>query len=133
MRLLAELARVLRLVDSMPPRVIADAEAAGVLLRPEPLVPLLDTVAAVRSSGRRLRLGCPGGDAVLEVEIHPVGPALRVAGLAPPGAGLEIHWPDGGAEASVDAAGYFNVEVPDGPIRLVLAVPGRRVRATDWI
>jgi hypothetical protein len=120
-------------VDPMPPRVLADAEAAGALLRPEPLVPLLDTAAAARSSGRRLRLGRPGEDSVLEVEIRRVGPALRVAGLAPPGAGLEIHWADGDATAPVDAAGYFTVEVPDGRIRLVLAEPGGRVRATDWI
>jgi hypothetical protein len=133
MTLLAELAGILRLVDPMPPRVLADAEAAGALLRPAPLVPLLDTVAAARASGRRLRLGRPGGDAVLDVEIRRVGPALRVAGLAPPGASLEIHWADGDAAAPVDAAGYFTVEVPDGRIRLVLAESGGRVRATDWL
>ncbi|MGH3762298.1 hypothetical protein [Actinophytocola sp.] len=154
MNLLADLARLLRLVDPMPARVIPDAEAAGVLLRrPAPraadatgrtnatgsprgvdlLVVLLDTVPAVRSAGRRVRLGTPGGEAVLEVEIRHVGAGLRIAGLAPVGARLEVRWAAGGIEATVDGAGYFNTEAPAGPVRFQLRRPDRRASATGWL
>lgn len=139
MTLLAELARLLRLVDPIPPRVLADAEAAGHLLRPvdpvsdaELLVLLLETVPAVRSAGRRLTFGPAGGEAVLDVELRRVGSQLRVAGLAPAGASVEIH----GASKVVAAAsedGYFTVDVPDGPVRLLVTEPGGPRRCTGWL
>lgn len=136
--LLAELARLLRLVDPMPPRVIADAEGAGVLARAtrgcdEELVALLDTVPAVRSAGRRLRLGRPGGEAVVELELRRVGAAVRVTGLAPPRARLAIHWPAGSHDVPVDAAGYFTAEVPAGPVRLLFTGPGDVPAVSGWL
>jgi hypothetical protein len=136
MTLLAELGRLLRRMDPMPPRVLEDAEAAGALVPAridELLVTLLDTVPAVRTAGRRLRLGRPGGDPVLELEIRDVGPARRLAGLAPPGARLAIRHAAGTDDVPVDAAGYFTAEVPGGPVRLQLTDPAGRTCATDWL
>jgi hypothetical protein len=131
MTLLAELARLLRRMDPMPPRVLADAEAAGALLRfDELLVTLLDTVPAARAAGRRLRLGRPGGEPVLELEIRDVGPALRLAGLAPPGTRLTVRAAAGEEHVPVDAAGYFTAEVPAGPVQLVLTDATGRTCAT---
>jgi hypothetical protein len=135
MTLLAELARLLRRMDPMPPRVLADAEAAGALVPTrfdELLVTLLDTVPAVRAAGRRLRLGRLGGEAVLEVEIRDLGPALRLAGLAPPTARLAVRHATGTADVPVDTAGYFTTEVPTGPVRLQLTDPAGRTCATAW-
>lgn len=144
MTLLAELARLLRLVDPMPARVVADAQAAGRLLRRpgerdssrakvDPLVVLFDAVPAVRCAGRRVRLGPPGGDAVLELEIRHLGAAVRIAGLALVGARLEVRSPTGGAAVAVDGAGYFTTEVPAGPVRLLLTLPGGGTSATGWL
>lgn len=139
MTLLAELARLLRLVDPVPPRVLADAEAAGQLLRPidpvsdaELLVLLREAVPAVRSAGRRLTFGRAGGEAVLDVELRRVGSRLRLAGLAPGGATVEIQ---GAArtEATASENGYFTVDVPDGPIRLLVTEPGGPRRSTGWL
>jgi hypothetical protein len=126
--LLAELARVLRLADPMPPRVLADAEAAGVLAV-ERLEVLVDTLAAARCAGRRLRLGRPGEDPVLELEIRRVGPAVRLAGLAPPGALLTVC----GTAVPVAGSGYFHAELPADRVRLLLTEPGHRPRATGWL
>ncbi len=127
--LLAELAALLRRVDPMPARVLADAEAAGPAATGL-LVPLVDTIPPVRSAGRRMRLGRPGGESVLEVELRRVGRAVRVAGLAPPGARLELRWPAGGAPVPVTAAGYFTAEAPAGPVRLLLTGQDGRRAAT---
>lgn len=171
MTLLAELARLLRLMDPMPPRVLTDAEAARHHLPPrpgesigpaadtelvgpppdvvpgqarnrrtpprltalDPLVLLFDTVPAVRCAGRRLGLGRPGEDPVLDLEIRHVGPALRIAGLAPPGGRLRVRHATGTARVPVNDAGYFTAEVPTGPIRLLLTEPGGRTRASGWL
>ncbi|MGH3880329.1 MAG: hypothetical protein ACRDSK_25185 [Actinophytocola sp.] len=139
MTLLAELARLLRLVDPIPPRVLADAEAAGRLLRPvdpvpdaELLVLLLDTVPAVRSAGRRLTFGRAGGVRVLDVEIRRVGTRLRLAGLAPGGATVEIHG-ETRTETVASDDGYFTVDVPDEPVRLLVTEPGGPRRCTGWL
>src|SRR6201999_1407192 len=47
MTLLAELARLLRLMDPIPPRILSDAEAAGHLLRP--VDPMSDTAGHPRT------------------------------------------------------------------------------------
>lgn len=143
MNLLAELGRLLRLMDPMPPRVIADAEAARLLLPgrrtgwdPDgacPLVALLETIPAVRSAGRRLSLGRHGGEAVLAVEIRHAGPGLRLAGLAPRGSHLVVHRAAGAEEVPVDDAGYFTVDIPAGPVRLLLTGPDGRTGATGWL
>lgn len=130
MNVLIELARVLRLVDPMPPRVLADADAAGLLLRSparttEELIVLRETVPAVRSAGRRLRLGRRVGEPLVEVEIRPAGATQRLAGVVPPGAVLTVRTPELDQDVPVDAAGYFNVEVPAGPLRLRLTEDGR--------
>lgn len=120
MSLLADLSRLLRLVDPMPRRVVDDALAAGALVH-RPLAELLvlaDTVAAVRSAGRRLRIG-RAGEPLVEVEIRQVGNAQRLAGLAP-AAPLTIRHESGDVEVLADRNGYFTVEVPAGPIRLAL-------------
>jgi hypothetical protein len=127
---LIELARVLRLMDPMPPRVLADADAAGLLLRSparatEELIVLRETVPAVRSAGRRLRFGRRVGEPLVEAEIRPAGAAQRLAGVVPPGAVLTVRTPGGDLDVPVDEAGYFNVEVPAGPLRLRLAEGGR--------
>jgi hypothetical protein len=119
MTLLADLARLLRRLDPMPPRVIEDALAAGALVHPRAeLVVLAETVAAVRSTGRRLRLG-RAGEPLVEVEIRQVGGVQRLAGLAP-AAPLAIRHESGDVEVHVGAGGYFTVEVPAGPIRIAL-------------
>jgi hypothetical protein len=93
------------------------------------LVPLFDSVSAARSAGRRLRFGRPGGEPVLEVEIRQVGPAVRLAGLVPPGARLEIR----GQPVPADSAGYFTAEVTAGPLRLLITESGGRISATGWL
>ncbi len=123
-------------MDPMPARVLEDAEAAGALVPArvdELLVTLLDTVPAVRAAGRRLRLGRPDGDPVLELEIRDVGPARRLAGLAPPGARLAVRHAAGTDDVAVDAAGYFTAEVPGGPVRLSLTDSAGRTCASDWL
>ena len=140
MTLLAELARLLRHMDPMPPRVLADALAAGALVNrthahvtipagqlPSPrsagveeLLVLAETVPAVRSAGRRLRIGPAGGEALLDLEIRQLGPTQRIAGLATANAPLTIRHEQGDHEVDVDGAGYFNVEIPAGPIRIRL-------------
>jgi hypothetical protein len=125
MTLLAELRRLLRLVDPMPPRVLRDAEAAGLLLRTpatEFLVPHREAVPACRTGGRRVRVATADGDTVLVVEVRELGSATRVAGLAP---GVRLS--HGGARIDVDHAGYFNADLPAGPVRLTVTWPdGRR-------
>jgi hypothetical protein len=132
MTLLTELARLLRRMDPMPPRVLADALAAGALLGspaagslPVPresadeLLVLAESVPAVRSPGRRLRIGHPG-EPLLELEIRPLGPIQRIAGLAPAAARLTIRHEDGDHDVHVDGNGYFNAEVPAGRVRFRL-------------
>jgi hypothetical protein len=131
--LLAELARLLRLVDPMPPRVLADAEAARRHLPVFELAVLADAVPACRSAGRRLRLGPPGGEPVLELEIRQVATRLRLAGLAPRGARLDVDGAGADTAVPVDAAGYFTCEVPDAPLRLTLTWPDGRAAATGWL
>lgn len=123
---LAELGRLLRRLDPMPPRVLADAHAAARHLPALELAVLAECVPACRAAGRRLRLGPPGGKPVLELEIRRIGGCLRLAGLAPRGARLDA----GGVAVLVDAAGYFTAEVLDGPLRLRLTWPDGRVGTT---
>lgn len=196
MSLLADLARLLRQMDPMPPRVLADALAAGSLpARPHaedadadpgspapvttktpageavrsvegsaggsaksgaggpdsrvpaaadwtaggdwPAIPagplpgprsagvaellvLAESVPAVRSPGRRLRIGPAGGEPLLELEIRPLGATQRIAGLATANTPLTIRHEHGDHDVDVDDAGYFNVEIPAGPIRIRL-------------
>ena len=122
MTLLTELARLLRLMDPMPARVLADAEAAGALRRTaEPLVVLREAVSACRSGGRRVRVGTMDGSGVLDVEVRELGAVTRVAGLAP---GVRLS--HAGTPIDVDDAGYFNAEVPAGPLRLTVTWPDGR-------
>ena len=123
MTLLAELGRLLRLVDPMPPRVRRDAAAAGALLRaPELLVHQGEAVSACRSGGRRVRVATAGGEPVLEVEIRWLGAVIRVAGLAP-----GVRLAHRGTRIDADEAGYFNADLPPGPVRLTVTWPdGRR-------
>lgn len=125
MTLLDELARLLRLVDPMPPRVLRDAAAAGLLLRgpaTESLVPHREAVPACRSAGRRVRVAAADGETVLDVEIRALGSTTRVAGLA-----QGVRLSHGGTDIDVDDAGYFNADLPAGPVRLTVTWPdGRR-------
>jgi hypothetical protein len=120
MSVLADLARLLRRLDPMPPRVLDDALAAGALVhRPRAgLLVLADTVSAARSAGRRLRIG-RAGEPLVEVEIRQVGDAQRLAGLAT-ATPLTVRHESGEIGVHVDACGYFTVEVPAGPIRIAL-------------
>jgi hypothetical protein len=134
---LIELARLLRLMDPIPPRVLADAEAAGLLLRAptpatEALILLRETVPAVRCAGRRLSFGRHVGEPLLVFEVRPVGAGQRVAGVVPPGAGLTVRTPVRDEDVPVDEAGYFNAEVPAGPIRLRVT-EGGRTSETGWL
>ena len=126
MTLLAELARVLRLVDPMPPRVRRDAEAAGLLLRaPDSLVVQRETVSLCRSAGRRVRVGTAAGEAVLDVEIRELGDTTRVAGLVLTG----VRVSHDGTELDIDDGGYVNAEVT-GPVRLTVTWPDGRTGDT---
>jgi hypothetical protein len=118
MTLLADLARLFRRLDPMPPRVLEDALAAGALVERPGLLVLADTVSAARSAGRRLRIG-RAGEPLVEVEIRQVGDAQRLAGMAT-AAPLTIRHESGDIEVRADRCGYFTVEVPAGPIRIAL-------------
>lgn len=133
-------------VESVSPGGVADGVGGGdavvgvvwppvdLALEVELLVALFETAPTVRSGGRRLRLGVPGGPPVLEVEIRRLGAAVRLAGLAPGGVRLEVRHAAGTDAVPVTGAGYFSAEVPAGPVRLVLtdSVTGG-VRATGWL
>jgi hypothetical protein len=126
MTLLAELARVLRLVDPMPPRVLRDARAAGLALRaPDSLVVQRETVSLCRSAGRRVRVGTASGETVLDVEIRELGDTTRVAGLVRTG----VRVSHDGTELDVDEGGYVNAEVT-GPVRLTVTWPDGRTGDT---
>jgi hypothetical protein len=127
MNLLGELGRLLRLVDPMPPRVLRDAAAAGVLLRtPELLVRQREAVSACRSGGRRVHVATAAGEPVLEVEIREVGAATRIAGLAP-----GVRLAHAGTRIDTDDAGYFNADLPPGPVRLTVTWPDGRRAAVE--
>lgn len=94
---------------------------AGSLPRPRAeLLVLAETIPAVRSAGRRLRIGPAGGEHLLDLEIRQLGATQRIAGLAPPNTPLTVRHEQGDHDVDVDQAGYFNVEVPSGPIRIRL-------------
>jgi hypothetical protein len=127
MTLLAELGRLLRLVDPMPPRIRRDAEAAGAFLRaPELLVRQREAVSACRSGGRRVHVATAAGEPVLEVELRELGAATRIAGLAP-----DVRLACAGVPVDTDDAGYFNADLPPGPVRLAVTWPDGRRAAVE--
>ena len=135
MTLLADLARLFRRLDPLPPRVLEDALAAGALLESTRVVPeagtlevLAESVPAVRSAGRRLRIGHPGAEPLLELEIRLLGRTQRLAGLGPARTPLTIRHASGDVEVRADPNGYFTVEVPAGPVRIALGDAG-----TGWL
>jgi hypothetical protein len=72
------------------------------------------------------------GEPLLVFEVRPVGAGQRVAGVVPPGAGLTVRTPVRDEDVPVDEAGYFNAEVPAGPIRLRVT-EGGRTSETGWL
>ena len=75
---------------------------------------LAESVPAVRSAGRRLDIGHPDAEPVVQLEIRHLGDTQRLAGLA--AAPMTIRHEQGDREID----GYFNVELPAGPIKIVL-------------
>ena len=134
--LLAELSTLLRRLDPLPDKVIADAERAGTQLgsdrRPRRLELVLDTAAEIpagvrgRSSARRLDFDRDG--TLLSIEIIPDGPVVRLVGLIDP-----VHWPAGHAESTVDDVGCFRFGVlPAGPLRTEIRACGQATTDTSW-
>jgi hypothetical protein len=131
MNLLAELARLLRRADPVPPAVVEAAEAAGALIALDWLELLADTVPLLRSTGaRRLTFG---PDPLVHLEIRRTGPTVDIVGLGPAHARLDLHSPETTTAVDLDEAGYFQcLALPAGRLRLVLTEPGQAPRPSRW-
>lgn len=144
--LLGELSALLRRLDPVPRRVIADAERAGLLLPQRGMEDhlalaadsaLRPAIAGMRGAtgSRRLRFRC--GNTVVEIELVPTGPGMLAAVGATRRAGggagtVTMQWPGGTAESPVDGTGAFRFKgVPAGPLR-VLVRTASGTAASEW-
>jgi hypothetical protein len=128
--LLAELAVLLRRCDPVPPRVLADAEAAFALAAvPDDwkVLERLSDVAMVRSGGVSFRFG--DKDFTVELELRRLPWRLQLIGMITPAAELEV----GGRRIRPDASGFFRVDdLPRGPLRVVVLAEQTRVTRWFW-
>jgi len=140
---LADLADLLRRSDPVPPDVVAGAERAGVLLAhpPERLLPLVTDSAVqaepvgVRGESGSRTLEFVLGPHALALEITPDGPdRLRALGVVSPAhATVRLRHPTGEATAVADEHGcLWFVDVPSGPLQLVLEPPDDDPLSTEW-
>jgi hypothetical protein len=136
--LLAALADMFDVVDPVPARLwdvvlprCTDSAVMSLLSDTAMAVP-----AGMRGGGGPRTLRFAGTGTTVDLQLESVaGLGVRALGLVHPVHGrssVVASWPGGAQVAVVDSVGWFQADVPAGPLRFLLRRPGLPSLATGW-